>query len=132
MRCSFDFLGQKFGHILKKNSDLEQPRKLEICGHLEGDSGSPQGEMDLAIWQNNKVKVSHLSLLWFTAFPVAVPHGGTSTGNTVNPKGSKYVCVRVGKNDPIVGFIKGQPFMAYIVFIHQFCIGEGPEYRPFS
>ncbi len=59
----FDFLGQKFGHILKKNSDLEQPRKLEICGQLEGDSGSPQGEMDLAIWQNNKVKVSHLSLL---------------------------------------------------------------------
>jgi hypothetical protein len=54
-----DFLGQKFGHVLKKTSDLEQPRKLEIWGQLEGDSGS---EVDLAMWQNNKVKVSHLSL----------------------------------------------------------------------
>ncbi len=91
----FDILGQKFGHILKKNSDLEQPRKLEICGQLEGDSGSPQGEVNLAIWQNKQGQGLPLEPFWFTAFPVAVPHGGTSSGNTVNPKGSKYVCVCV-------------------------------------
>ncbi len=54
----FVFLDKSLGTSFKKNSDLEQPRKLEICGMLEGDSSSPQGEVDLAIWQNNKVKGS--------------------------------------------------------------------------
>jgi hypothetical protein len=97
------FWDKSLGTSFKKNSDLEQPRKLEICGKLEGDLGSPQGEVDLAIWQNNKVKRLQMC-----------------------------VCVCVCKNDPLVGFIKGQTFMAHIVLIYQFCIGERPECRPFS
>jgi len=63
IRCSLFFWDKSLGTSFKKNLDLEQPRKIEICGKLEGDSSSPQGEVDLAIWQNNKIKVSHLNLL---------------------------------------------------------------------
>jgi hypothetical protein len=53
------FVTKVWAHPLKK-SDLEQPRKLEICGQLEGDWVVHRVKLDLAIWQNNKV--SHLSL----------------------------------------------------------------------
>jgi hypothetical protein len=45
----------------KKNSSLGHPQKQLICGQLEAYLGSPQAELDLAIWQNRKIALGNLA-----------------------------------------------------------------------
>jgi hypothetical protein len=48
-----DILGRSFSRTENTiKSGIGQPRNFLICGQLEAHLGSPQGEVDLAIWQN--------------------------------------------------------------------------------
>jgi hypothetical protein len=49
--------GGRWSNILGRTqnrikSGIGQPRNFNMCGQLEAHLGSPQGEVDLAIWQN--------------------------------------------------------------------------------